>query len=521
MGRPDMTRQPDDEERRRRDEAGPPTAEPAESRAAERSVPASETEYRELVENANSIILRLDAQGRVTFLNHFAQSFFGYPREEILGRSVVGTIVPETDSAGRDLAQMIRDVFADPNRYASNENENMRRDGSRVWIAWANQATRDAQGRLTGIVCVGNDITERKRGEEALRISEERLRAISDSALDAVVMMDHEGKVVHWNPAAERMFGYRPEEILGRRVHEVLVPARYAEQAAKGMRRFLRSGHGPVIGKVLELQALRKDGSEFPVELAVSAIPSAEQWAALAIVRDITERSRAQDALRMERGMLLQALDLHERDRQLVAFEIHDGFTQDVTGAVLQFDAFRTTLGSDPTSAWNSFETGCRLLRQSMAEARRLINGLRPPTLAEYGLVPALEQLITEANEPGGPEVRFSHQVQFDRLPSPVEGAIFRIVQECLTNARRYSKSPRIEIRLQQDEGRVRVEVQDWGVGFDPQQVASGHFGLEGIRQRALLLDGQASVESTPGQGTRVTVDVPLLEKVEGRRTKD
>jgi PAS domain S-box-containing protein len=138
----------------------------------------SEEKYRELVENANSIILRMDVHGNVTFFNEFAESFFGFSGEEILGRNVVGTIVPPADSSGRDLVEMIRDIIRHPERYVRNENENMRRDGERVWVLWTHKALLDADGRVSGILCIGSDITDRKKVEDALRLDEARLEAL-------------------------------------------------------------------------------------------------------------------------------------------------------------------------------------------------------------------------------------------------------------------------------------------------------------------------------------------------------
>jgi two-component system cell cycle sensor histidine kinase/response regulator CckA len=136
---------------------------------AERALRESEAKYRELVQNANSIIMRRDLQGNITFFNEFAQDFFSYSENEILGRNVVGTIVPKRDSAGRDLAAMIQDIGLHPEKYATNENENMRRDGERVWVAWTNKAIRDKNGKIIEILCIGNDITERKYLEAQLQ----------------------------------------------------------------------------------------------------------------------------------------------------------------------------------------------------------------------------------------------------------------------------------------------------------------------------------------------------------------
>ena len=135
---------------------------------AEEAMRASESKYRELVQNANSIILRMDPQGEITFFNEFAQRFLGYTEAEILGRNIVSTIVPATDTAGHDLAAMIAEIGKHPERFTNNENENMRRNGDRVWIAWTNKGIVDEQGAITEILCIGNDITERKQAEALL-----------------------------------------------------------------------------------------------------------------------------------------------------------------------------------------------------------------------------------------------------------------------------------------------------------------------------------------------------------------
>jgi PAS domain S-box-containing protein len=142
-----------------------------ESRLVEDALRESEERYRELVENANSIIIRMDKEGIVTFFNEFAQRFFGYGEEEIVGRNVVGSIVPETDSSGRDLCAMIRDITLHPERYMANENENMLRDGTRVWISWTNKPLFDSQGIVREILCVGNDATMRKQAEERISVA--------------------------------------------------------------------------------------------------------------------------------------------------------------------------------------------------------------------------------------------------------------------------------------------------------------------------------------------------------------
>src|SRR5262249_32110795 len=172
-------------------------AEIAVLREAVRSLSAMVAEHRELVSNINSIVLRWDPAGRILFLNEYGQDFFGYTLHELIGRSVVGTIVPQTETSGRDLARLMHDVLRHPERYLSNENENMRRDGQRVWVTWRNRPVLDESGDLKEIVSTGIDTTTRKHAEEGLRDSERRYRVLFQStpvALlegDASALKDH------------------------------------------------------------------------------------------------------------------------------------------------------------------------------------------------------------------------------------------------------------------------------------------------------------------------------------------
>ena len=134
-----------------------------------RNQTGNEVRYGEIIEAARSIILHFDTEGRLTYVNRFALEFFGYAPEELLGHNVVGTIVPETETSGRDLAHMVADLETRPELYTSNENENMRANGERVWVNWSNGATRNAAGELTGVVSVGNDISLRKYAEDEQR----------------------------------------------------------------------------------------------------------------------------------------------------------------------------------------------------------------------------------------------------------------------------------------------------------------------------------------------------------------
>ncbi|MDD5680016.1 MAG: ATP-binding protein [Candidatus Omnitrophica bacterium] len=157
-----------------------------------RALDKSEEKYRELVQGANSIILRMDVKGNVTFFNEFAQKFFGYKEAEILGQNVIGTIVPLTDTSGHDLRMMIDDIMVHPERYVNNENENMNRNGKRVWIAWTNKAILDKGNSVREVLCIGNNITALKQAETEIVKAKEAAESASRAKSSFLANMSHE-----------------------------------------------------------------------------------------------------------------------------------------------------------------------------------------------------------------------------------------------------------------------------------------------------------------------------------------
>ncbi|MDD2464583.1 MAG: PAS domain S-box protein [Desulfobulbus sp.] len=187
------------------------TAELERSREALRE---SEARYRELVEQASAIILRMDREGRICFLNDYALRFFGYQLDEVIGQSLIGVIVPETDSAGKNLREMIADIGRHPERYAANENENICRDGRHVWIAWANNPLFDAEGQFSEILCVGNEITDRRMAEDALRRERQRLEFVIDGSRLGVWEWNIQTNELVLNETWAELIGYTLDELL-------------------------------------------------------------------------------------------------------------------------------------------------------------------------------------------------------------------------------------------------------------------------------------------------------------------
>ena len=269
----------------------------------------SEEKYRELVESANSIILRLDKEGRVTFFNSFAERFFGFRSQDIIGRNAVGTIIPETDTTGRDLAAMFDDILRNTSAYANNENENMRSNGERVWIAWANRPVFDARGQLSEILCIGNDITNRKRAEEALRRSEQRFRAIFDSAFQFTGLLTPDGRIVEANSAFLDFVGVTLTDVAGQFLWETPCLQGNEDGIRQLKEAVSRAAGGDFVRYEVEIRGAGDTTAVVDFSLKPVFGEGGEVALLLPEARDITDRRRAEEALEESQAKTRSILD--------------------------------------------------------------------------------------------------------------------------------------------------------------------------------------------------------------------
>lgn len=198
-----------------------------------------------------------------------------------------------------------------------------------------------------------------------------------------------------------------------------------------------------------------------------------------------------------------------------LTYELHDGVAQQLLGAKMLFESQQPSKGRKSKAA-GAYRDGMKALLHASSEIRRVMNWMRTPVLDRFGLVEAIKDVASQLRSaPKAPEIEYHPDVRFKRLEATLENSLFRIAQEAMTNACRYSQSEKVRVTLTQEGDEVTLEVRDWGIGFDQATVQENRFGLEGIRERSRLLGGKLNVDSKPGQGTVVRVTLPVIEAPE------
>ncbi|EKQ67502.1 PAS domain S-box [Leptolyngbyaceae cyanobacterium JSC-12] len=521
-----------------------------ERQQAEAALMAREAQYRDLVETANSIIVRWDSMGHIRFINDYGKRFFGYRDEELLGQHVVSTIVPETETSGRNLQKVIQDICQHPEQYLVNENENIRSNGERVWLSWANKPILDEDGRLSEILSVATDITKRKQAEEALRVSELKFRSIVENANDIIYMLTPKGTFSYVSPNWTVMLGHQPEEIVGTHFSPLVHPddlprcldtfrqlvehnqtvsgLEYRVQHQNGSWRWHVSNVATVcdeLGTVLYCVGIGRDISDR--KAAEVELKAAKETAEVANRAKSEFLANMSHELRTPLNGILGYAQILKRNRNLPEDTLQELDT------IYQCGEHLLVLIND-------------VLDLSKIEARRLelcLNDFHLPSFLR-----AIADLFRLRAQQKG--ISFLYEPLND-LPTAIhadEQRLRQVLINLLSNAIKFTdqggvafkvgviegeeaRNQELEDRSQEAENRIRFQVEDTGIGIAPenleeiflpfQQVGDRQrmnegtgLGLAISRKLVDLMGSELKVRSTPGQGSTFWFELPL-KKIE------
>jgi PAS domain S-box-containing protein len=491
-----------------------------------------------IVNSSDDAIVSKSLDGVITSWNKGAERMFGYTAEEAVGQDIT-LIIPQDrrEEEGRILERLRRGE-----RIEHFETVRERKDGTPLDISLTISPVKDGAGRVIGASKVARDITERKQAEQAL--AERAL--LLDLSNDAIFVRDLADRVTYWNKSASELYGYSREEALGRVSHELL-----RTEFPEPLERITEQLHhdkrwtGELIHRC-------KDGSQIVVasRWALDRDDGGNRKCVLETNNDITQQKQSEKALReskerlraladeletkvsvrtqelqqrnievLEQSELLRELStrllqIQDSERRHIARELHDSAGQIVTALGMKLASVAQHVRQNPLLA-NAIQEGQQLVQELGKEIRTTSYLLHPPLLDENGLSEAIPWYVQGLTERSGLTIDLRISENFGRLPGEVELAVFRLVQECLTNIHRHSGSKTATIRLSREDKSVSLEIQDDGKGIPAQRLAEiqaqrAGVGITGMRERVRHLNGQMNVESND-RGTKISVTFPLL----------
>lgn len=356
---------------------------------------------------------------------------------------------------------------------------------------------RNRRNPVTGRLIVLHDITRRIQAEQALKDNEGRFRRIFAEVPIGIAVVDLDGHLLQVNKAFSEMLGYDEQELIGLSLQAITHP----DDVGADMLLARKALSGEIVSYKVEKRYLKKNHETLWADLSATIFRNqrGEAMYGLVMIENIIEHKRAK---------------LLEEERYHVAYELHDGLAQVAVSVHQHLQALASHYHPRSPQARQELEKALELAQRSVREARRLIAGLRPTVLDDFGLAMAL-RLHIEAQSNDGLLIHFEEALGPERLPPKIETTLFGVAQEALTNVLKHSRTARARLLLERRDANIRLEVQDWGCGFEPRTLfkvyrPGEHVGIRAMQERVELLGGHLLVTSQAGIGTLVVAEVPV-----------
>jgi PAS domain S-box-containing protein len=467
----------------------------------------AESQSRTLLDAIPQQIWSGPPDGTLDYCNARWRSYMGLGLEELQGEGWQSMLHPD------DRERVLRAWHESVTEGTPYEQEERHRqaDGQYRWFLARGMPLRDADGRIVRWYGTNTDIEDLKRAEDARRQIEEQHRIVVETATEAVVSIDTYGKILFVNPATIRIFGYESCELIGQPL-TMLMPEFMREPHRAGLQRYLATGQRDINWQGTELVGLHKNREEFPIEVSFGEVRKEGRSIFTGFIRDITDRKRAEEEVRRLSGHLLR---LQDEERRRIARDLHDSTGQDLVALATTLSQLHASIPSSGRKLRKLASECLALADQCIREVRTLSYLLHPPMLDEAGLEDAFRHYVKGFAERTGIEVQLEISPRLGRMKPGVELALFRVVQESLTNIQRHSGSFQAKIRIERDPRKISLEISDKGSGI-PRSLRRQNgelsfgpgVGIPSMHERVKLIGGQLDIESSSG-GTTVRVTIP------------
>ena len=476
---------------------------------AEAHAKENEERFRILVSGVQDYaIIRLDLGGNISTWNRGAERMFGYSYREIIGKPLHHLFQDcERDTPTRHLATA-RNLG-----HIQDECQQLQKDGTLFWVTADLTLVKDANGQPNGYALITRDITERRQHQREIEQRDAQLNAFFSNAPVGLAIIDKDLRFQRINGPFSKLNGLSPEENHGLHVREVTSEL---GQELESLIRQVASTGVPILNHEIKGHAPANPGmmgwwlkSFFPITMEDGVVTQIG-----AVVQDVTAVKRAENTVRWLSGRLLQSRD---DERRRLARDLHDSLGQILTAVKMNLSYLGRDTAHLDERGRNAMAESKELVDTCIKEVRTLSHLLHPPMLDEVGLLPAIRWFVNGYSQRSGIQVKLDLPLTLRRLPVELEIAVFRAVQESLTNVHRHSGSSTASIRLEAGNGEIELEVRDDGCGIPPQKLAVRPeqsmigIGILGMRERMRQLGGQLEISSA-SKGTTVYVKLPIKE---------
>lgn len=477
---------------------------------AEDSLRLSEEKFSKAFRSSpDAFIITRQADYSVLEVNDRWEAIVGYTRSEAIGRTAIDLNLYVNWA---DRTEILKGVNA--KGYLRNFETHLRTKSGEIRTVRLSAESITINNEACFLIIL-RDVTELKKSEAALREKEERNRLVVETAMDAVITADADGRITGWNHQAEVTFGWSVQEAVGQLLTETVIPPKYREAYTRGLQSFHATGAGEIFDRRIETTGRRRDGTEFPVELTISSTHLGEQLMFVGFLRDITVRKQSEQELQQLTGRLIH---LQDEERKRIASELHDSL-----GQSLVIIKNRATIGlrdtTDTERVTEQLEEISSAATAAIDDVHEIAHNLRPYELDRLGLVKALEAMIAKLAKSSSIQF-FADPDHIDGLLSPAaETSVYRIVQEGLNNVMKHAGATEARVSLKRLNGRLVVSVSDNGKGIKLAATNDngGGLGLAGIAERARLLGGALQVKSDGASGTEMTITIKSSESGNGQ----
>lgn len=480
----------------------------------------AEKRFEDVIESAPDAMFVLDQSGKILLINAMAERLFGFPRQELVGTSIVNNLIPERhrDWQRRYILELLDNPAINQSSFGV-DLYGQRKDGSEFPMEMDTSRLDTTSGFWVAINV--RDISDRKRVETALRESEQTYRALFENAGDAIFLTDLDGNITQVNHKVDELLGFSQAELQTISIFDLTIPDEYSD---------VRSNMDQLLNGDRLLPYIRhylmKSGEVVPTENNTVLVRDAAGKPKFFqnIARDITERIRseqAQSSLLEEirqsneemRNLALRLQEVQEMERQELATVLHDRVGQNLTGLNLNLKILQNQLKPRVKSeVQKRLDDSLVMVEETTHKIRDVMADLNPPVLEEYGLIAAIKWYSGDFTNRTGITTHMNGDKIDPRLSPRVEKVLFRLVQEALNNVAKHARASRVLINIVTEDETISVTVKDDGLGFDPlasKKVANEpHWGLLSMQQRAASIGAELVIDSAPGMGTGVCVKV-------------